>query len=134
MWWPGKQQMRKFAPAISTTRTNDAAFQGGCGTSEIGLNPRLISQSLQFTKVTINSQYFQAHPPRRSNRVALSYRLIKCTLSRPLMLEPICLTPPPPISIKLFIFNNLNCKCAFFIHFHIQLYFYLCLFVANHDF
>jgi hypothetical protein len=58
------------------------------------LNPRLISQSLQFTKVTINSQYLQAQPRRCSYRVALSYRLIKCTLFRLLMLEPICLTAP----------------------------------------
>ena len=49
---------------------------------------------LQFTKVTINSQYFQAKPRRCSYRVALSYRLIESTLPRLLMLEPICLTPP----------------------------------------
>ena len=32
---PVQQQMRKFTSAISTTRTSDAAFQDGCGTSEI---------------------------------------------------------------------------------------------------
>ena len=38
----------------------------------------------------------QAKPRRCSYRVALSYRLIKYTLSRLLMLEPICLTSPSP--------------------------------------
>ena len=37
---------------------------------------------------------FQAKPRRCSYRVALSYRFIKCTLLRLLMLEPICLTAP----------------------------------------
>ena len=63
--------------------------------SKVRFNPRLISQSLQFTKVTINSQYFQAKPRRCSYRVALSCSLVESTLPRLLMLEPICLTGPP---------------------------------------
>ena len=78
---------------------------GVCTASEVRLNPRLISQSLQLTKVTLNSQYFQAKPRRCSYRVALSYRLIECTLSRLLMLEPICLTGPRQLMSVLWFFR-----------------------------
>ena len=49
---PVQQQMRKFAPAISTTRTSDAAFQDGCGTSEICQLSRPDIQPLQSWKTS----------------------------------------------------------------------------------
>ena len=62
-----------------------------------------------FTKVTINSQYFQAKPRRCSYRVALSYCLVESTLPRLMMLEPICLTPPHrPLTYRFFNFK----KCS----------------------
>jgi hypothetical protein len=90
----GQITERRIHITVSTTRKSDAAVQAYAQPAKVRLNPRLISQSLQLTKVTINSQYFQAKPRRCSYRVALSYRLIEFTLSRLLMLEPICLTAP----------------------------------------
>ena len=80
-----------------TTRTSDAAVQAYAQPPEVRLNPRFISQSLQFTKFTLKAQYFQAKPRRCSYKVALSYRLIESKLPRLLMLEPICLTAPDVI-------------------------------------
>ena len=102
----GKQQSWEFTLTVSTTWKGDAAVQAYAQPSKVRLNPRLISQSLQFTKVTINSQYFQAKPRRCSYRVALSNRLIEFTLPRLLMLEPICLTPPPQNSNKHWIIGK----------------------------
>ena len=81
---------------------------GVCTASKVRLNPRLISQSLQCTKVTLKTQYFQAKPRCCSYRVALSYRLIEFTLSRLLMLEPICLTAPE----RTFAVTNMNVRHA----------------------
>ena len=90
----GKKQSGEFTFTLSTTRTCDAAVQAYAQPPKARLNSRLISQSLQLTKVTLNTQYIQAKPRHCSYRVALSYRLIECTLSRILMLDPICLKSP----------------------------------------
>ena len=48
----------------------------------------------QFRKIPPHTHQLQAKPRRYSYWVALFYRLIKCTLSRILMLEPVRLTAP----------------------------------------
>ena len=44
------------------TRKGHASVQAYAQSTEVRLNPRLVSQSVQFAKVTLKTQYFQATP------------------------------------------------------------------------
>jgi hypothetical protein len=50
--------------------------------SSLQFTPHFTITSIQFTKVTLNSQYFQAKPRRCSHRVALSCRELTITTFR----------------------------------------------------
>ena len=61
-----QQPRREFAPAVSTTRTRDAAFQAHAKSTEIRLRPFLRLQPLQPGKIASQPRHLQADTHRRS--------------------------------------------------------------------
>ena len=57
----------------------------------VNLNPRLISQSIQLSKISNHTHQRQAKQLRGSHRVALTHHHIEFTLPRLLMLALVCL-------------------------------------------
>ena len=53
----GKQQSGEFTPTVSTTRKSHASILTNAQSTEVCLNPCLVSQSIQLAKVALKTQY-----------------------------------------------------------------------------